>query len=180
MAKVQGPLFSQEASGKFANTVVFARRRGQNVARSYVTPANPMTDNQIAVRITLAVIGIITRQVNAGDWAYTGEAMSFIEFLRSTVRTGEVWNSAYGRLMIGPGRATYTDALTAYLALASGITDLWDAAAATAITNLPGYTRGTTTITGGFQLYLAELAIANAGYGEAFVPATPVTVITAP
>lgn len=180
MAKVTGPLFSQEASGQFAKTAVFARRRGQNVVRAYVIPSNPRSAAQIIVRISLAATGIVTRRVNATKWTYAGQTSSWIEFLRTLTRTGEVWNSAFVRLMQGPGRATYIAALAQYTALDAGVQTAWDTAAETAITDLEPYVRDGTTVTTGFMLFLAERTIAAAGYGETFDPAVPFDVIAQP
>ena len=176
MARIIGPLFSQEARGQFGKSVVFTRRRGQNVARGYVIPANPQTANQVAVRITLAISGIVSRRVRATNWTYAGEANTWIQFWSGRVTTGEVWNSALVSAMIGPGRATYTAALAAYNALSAAEQLLWTNAAETGTVGLTDYTRGTTTVEAGFMLYLAELATASAGYGNAFDPTTPVDV----
>ena len=47
MAKVTGALFSLEASGKFANALVFDRR---GYVRKHQTPTNPQTAGQGNVR----------------------------------------------------------------------------------------------------------------------------------
>ena len=176
MARVIGPLFSQEARGQFGKSLVFTRRRGQNIVRGYVIPANPQSPDQISVRVSLAVTGIITRRVRATDWTYAGETDTWIQFWTGRVTTGEVWNSALVSEMIGPGRATYEAAVTQYAALSAGVVTLWENAATTVTAGLPGYTRGVTVVTGGFQLFLAEMATANAGYGDAFDPDVPFAV----
>jgi hypothetical protein len=50
MAKVIGPLMSVSASGKYANSLVFGSWKGINTVRRFVIPANPQTDDQVAVR----------------------------------------------------------------------------------------------------------------------------------
>ena len=120
--------------------------------------------------------GIVTRRVRATDWTYAGEAQTWIQFWSGRVTTGEVWNSALVSAMIGPGRATYTAAVMAYAALTQPQRDAWETAAETAIAGLTDYTRGVTTVEAGFMLYLAELATASAGYGDAFVPGVPFAV----
>ena len=50
MAKVLGPLLSLSASGKFAETMTFAKWKGIPVVRQFVTPANPQTAAQVAHR----------------------------------------------------------------------------------------------------------------------------------
>lgn len=50
MAKVTGPLMSLDASGAFADTMVFAKWKGINYSRQYSVPSNPQTENQVKVR----------------------------------------------------------------------------------------------------------------------------------
>lgn len=77
MAKVDGPLFSLGASGKFGD-VVFMRRGGQNVARVRVTPKNPNSPLQQATRLNLGNLSKIyngggtpaTLTVGAGNSAF--------------------------------------------------------------------------------------------------------------
>lgn len=49
MARVNGPLFSMEATGKMGE-LVFATWRGINTVRRLVVPSNPNTQGQVAVR----------------------------------------------------------------------------------------------------------------------------------
>jgi len=53
MAKVKGPLFSLDASGKVANSLVYMKWKGISDVRSYVIPANPKTEKQQAQRTKL-------------------------------------------------------------------------------------------------------------------------------
>lgn len=46
MAKLKGPLFSFSASGKLADSLVFAKWKGINDVRQHVIPANPKTAGQ--------------------------------------------------------------------------------------------------------------------------------------
>ena len=50
MAKVTGPLFSIDASGKFGDSMVFGKWKGINYVRRHVTATQPNTKKQIAVR----------------------------------------------------------------------------------------------------------------------------------
>ena len=176
MAKVSGPLFSQEASGKFGGALVYARRRGQNVVRSLVIPSNPQTDNQVAQRIRLAVMGLITKRINVGKWTYAGQTEDIKEHFQGRVRTGEVWNSAFGREALGPANATYIAQLAVFEALTDDQQEVWNVAAETAIAGLADYTRGETTIDSGFMLFLAEYTLAEGGYGDAFSTTVPVAI----
>jgi hypothetical protein len=50
MAKVNGPLMSMDASGAFANTIVFSKWKGRNYVRQYVIPTYSNTTEQGNVR----------------------------------------------------------------------------------------------------------------------------------
>jgi hypothetical protein len=50
MAKVNAPLFSFNAAGKLANSLVYFGWKGLDVVRSYVTPSNPKTAAQTTQR----------------------------------------------------------------------------------------------------------------------------------
>lgn len=60
MAKVNAPLFSFNASGKLASSLVFFGWKGLDVVRSYVVPSNPKTAGQTTQRgyFTAAVAAI--------------------------------------------------------------------------------------------------------------------------
>jgi len=57
MAKVSGPLFSVEASGKFGSALVFFPWKGINVVRQLIKPANPKTGSQGDQRLILGGTG---------------------------------------------------------------------------------------------------------------------------
>lgn len=50
MAKTTGALMSVKASGKFADTIVYASWKGIDYARQWVKPQNPQTANQMLQR----------------------------------------------------------------------------------------------------------------------------------
>lgn len=54
MARVKGGLFSLDASGQLAKTLVYSRWKGLKTVRSYVIPANPQSTAQTAQRNLLA------------------------------------------------------------------------------------------------------------------------------
>lgn len=54
MAKTRGALFSLNASGKLAKTLVYSKWKAEPYAREYVTPANPRTPAQVAQRAAVA------------------------------------------------------------------------------------------------------------------------------
>lgn len=53
MAKIRGPLHSDSASGKFANAMVFATNKGVAYCRQLVTPKNPKSFKQLAIRAVI-------------------------------------------------------------------------------------------------------------------------------
>lgn len=57
MAKVTGPLMSMSASGKIANSIVFAAWKGVNYVRQYVIPSNPQSSGQGDQRIIVGGTG---------------------------------------------------------------------------------------------------------------------------
>ncbi len=59
MAKVTGPLFSVDARGKIADTIVFMGWRGLKTVRRWLKPANPKTTKQVTTR------GYFTQAVDA-------------------------------------------------------------------------------------------------------------------
>ena len=50
MAKIRGPLHSDSATGKFADALVFATNKGRAYCRQLVTPKNPKSFKQLAIR----------------------------------------------------------------------------------------------------------------------------------
>ena len=164
MAKVTGPLFSQTASGQFGKSLVFGRRKGQNVVRGYVIPANPRTAAQVTNRIAFAVAGIVIRRLHAGSWGAVGEAQDYIQYWTSQATGANVWNSELQSSMLGAGNADYIAETATYAGLTDGNRTAWDTAAAIGGTDLPGYTRGSVTVTGGFMLFLVQRTNSKAGY----------------
>lgn len=61
MAKATAPLFSLEASGAFAKTLVFDRR---GYVRQYVIPTNPKTANQADIRTPFAGVAAVIKNIS--------------------------------------------------------------------------------------------------------------------
>jgi len=59
MAGVKGPLFGLTAQGQIGKTLVYARWRGIQYARTYVIPANPQSADQVEVRDAFAYLQAI-------------------------------------------------------------------------------------------------------------------------
>lgn len=58
MVRLKAPLFSMEASGTIANSIVFSKWKGRDYARRHAVPSNPRTGLQVGVR---AVFGFLSR-----------------------------------------------------------------------------------------------------------------------
>lgn len=180
MAKVIGPLQSFEARGQVGKALVYTQRRGQSIVRQYQVPANPQSPDQVVVRISFAVCGRVASRVRIGDWNYATQSMSWIEFLTQRLRVGEVWNSVLVRLMLGSERAFYLSTLVLWEALDEAEMMPWETAALASPVSLLPYTRGGTTITPGFHLFLAQRTMAVSGYGPDFDDSVIQPITTAP
>jgi len=93
MAKVKGPLMSLEASGSVANTITFSTWKGRPYVRQLVTPSNPSTAGQIAIRKVLGSIAKAARLVltQKTDVALVGSP--FYVDARDTAPSGQSWIS---------------------------------------------------------------------------------------
>lgn len=68
MAKIELPLLSASATGKLAGVVFFRRGDfGINVARLKVTPANPKSDKQTAVRTNVSALTYIWKNEDCAN-----------------------------------------------------------------------------------------------------------------
>lgn len=74
MAKLAGPLFSLQAGGQLAKTLVYSRWKGISDVRSYVIPANPRSSGQTTQR------------------GYFGDAVDTWHTLGLTATDIEAWN----------------------------------------------------------------------------------------
>lgn len=115
MAKVNAPLFSFNASGKLANSLVYFGWKGLDVVRSYVIPANPKTALQVTQRgyLTEAVakihacLALATHALNAADKAAYA-------VLASTHPTPRTWFNEIAKVWMNVRKAVkvpviYTD-----------------------------------------------------------------------
>lgn len=67
MAKVTGPLFSLDASGKFADSLVFSKWKGINTVRQYAQPTNANSAKQKAVRESFTAASTLYQKLLAPD-----------------------------------------------------------------------------------------------------------------
>lgn len=165
MAKVTNPIGSQEARGQVGGNLVFTQRRGQSVVRGFAAPTNPNTENQQEARVALAVTGIITRQVNSGNWRTIDITETWIEFLQREPQPQEVWSARLSRLAIGKNREMYTRLLEEYNELAEFLRSAWESETQFEPINIPDYTNGKTRIRKGMIYYIAQRTMQLAGYG---------------
>jgi hypothetical protein len=130
MAKVNGPLMSMQASGAFASTMVFANRKGQNVVRQLVIPANPQSAGQETARNIVRVCGAGQKFANLTAEKGEGRTITDKDGLIAAAPAGQTWNSYLVKLMTGVGQVNYDAATAAYALLTGGQKTAWDDAAA--------------------------------------------------
>lgn len=106
MAKTFGGLLSLDTSGKFGKVIVYSKWRGTTYARLLVTPSNPKSLTQMAVRAYLAAVGKITKRSDkSGDE---------VTFLKGITPAGQSWNSFFGKEILGTNNVNIEAAKTAY------------------------------------------------------------------
>lgn len=67
MAKVFGPLHSDDARGKLANSMVFMGWKGIKTVRAYITPANPQEEAQGNIRTVIGGLGRAVGKVSVNE-----------------------------------------------------------------------------------------------------------------
>ncbi len=67
MVKLNGPMFSIDASGKLADAIVFSKWKGRNYARALVTPSNPQSAGQTGMRMMLRFLSQDWTNLAAGQ-----------------------------------------------------------------------------------------------------------------
>jgi len=94
MAKVKGPLFSLEASGALANTIVYSIWKGRPYVRELVTPSNPSSAGQITIRLILGAIAKAARAVlTQKDDTVANVGSPFYVSSRDLAPSGQSWIS---------------------------------------------------------------------------------------
>lgn len=169
MALITGPLYSQEARGQFGKTVVFRRRKGQNVASSYVVPANPNTDKQKTNRNYMAVIGVMVRETKLKTIKLVGTTETSISFLTSISVGANTWANTLGSHIMGSGNANIAADVAAYEALANAQKAKWEAFAANALVGFNDIERGDgVSFAKGLVAFLFQKGLRELGYGSAW------------
>lgn len=105
MAKVTGPLMSIEASGQFAESIVFDKR---GFARGYTVPSNPRTSSQQETRLAMKAAQTAAKHLNAA-------ARTTLEGL-----LGYRWNAALLSETLGTNLANWNTAVLEYEILGDG------------------------------------------------------------
>lgn len=105
MARITGPLHSDDASGRFAGSLVFAKWKGRNYVRQLVTPANPKSAAQTGVRSMMAWLATWWSSFTTGNkatWdalAASKEISSFNAFVGECLKR---WQTNSGPTMEYP------------------------------------------------------------------------------
>jgi len=169
MAKVTGPLMSMDASGKFAGALVFSKWKGRPTVRQLVTPANPMSANQVTSRNRVRVTGAAQHFANLCALFGDGRLVTDKAALIAAAPGGYAWNGNLVDQMIGTGGLNYTAAQAAWTALTAPQKTAWDAAADALVPAIPAvaqYTAGnvpSTPLTSGNVFFIYTYGLYTIG-----------------
>lgn len=122
MAKVISPLFSFEASGKIADSMVFFTWKGRNVVRKWTIPTNPMSNDQGDIRLKLLSCAKGLKPALLTANVVTG--------IKDLTPAGQIWNAHIIKTIMDQ----YLKGDTSYTAVMSAFTNAtavsqWDACA---------------------------------------------------
>ncbi len=112
MAKVTSPLFSFQARGALAKSIVFFPWKGINVVRQWVIPANPRSDAQMAVRNSLkdCVDAIHAAMLHATDPFATDDKDAYAK-LAATFATPRTWWNAITKIWLDQFKGAKTSSV---------------------------------------------------------------------
>ena len=173
MAKTNGPLFSMDASGKFAGALVFTKWKGRPVVRQLVKPANPKSTGQESARNIVRVCGASQRFSNLTALKYPARTLTDKALLTAGAPAGQAWNGFLVKSMTGAAALSYIAATTAYAALTSGERTAWVAAADALVPAIPAVAQSIvgggagTPVTSGFVFYHYVYGLYKAGLNVA-------------
>lgn len=74
MASVKGPLFSMDASGQLAGSIVFSKWKGVNYVRKHAVPHNPKSALQVGTRSMLRFLSQLWDGMSAANQATYDES----------------------------------------------------------------------------------------------------------
>ena len=146
MAKVSGPLFSVDASGGYAGTVVFAKWKGRNYARQLVIPANPRSAGQEQARNDVRAAGSAQKFANANAQVRAGLTLSDKLEIMAVTPSGYAWNGFLVDNIIGAGRVNIAASEVLWAALTAPQKTAWNDAASALTAPLFGVAQ---TVAGG-------------------------------
>jgi len=111
MARVQGPLFSQDASGTVAGTLTYSKWKGRNYVRNRVDPANPKTAKQTGVRAMMQFLAqtwaTIAAEVQA-TWVELADSRQISAFNAFVSNNLSRWQNFLGPSQANPAAETST------------------------------------------------------------------------
>lgn len=157
---------SLDASGTVGKTATFSKWKGRNYVRVRVTPRNPQTENQAAVRTKLGALG---QALSAVLTAFDAGATLGSPFYTTAVEfalAGQSWISSAMKRIIGTDFGAFDAAITAYDGLSSPDKGLYeDEAAIMGLTSFSLPYGTAPAVVGGAQVYLMlKYAIEFLGY----------------
>lgn len=129
MATVSAPLFSLDASGQVGKTIVYSRWHGRSYVRRLVTPFNPQTADQVAVRNAMRVMaaGVAWAQLTA--LIHPDLTLKDKSEIAAITPSEFAWNGYITEKGIGANKVDYDAAAAAYTALQAGEKTAWNNAA---------------------------------------------------
>jgi hypothetical protein len=111
MARVKGPLFSVDAAGTIASTVVFSRWRGRNYVRRHAIPANPRSAGQTAARTVIAFLAPLWDGLLPDDkatWEDLAESTNISSFNAWIAYNARNWRDLMAPTKIYPAARSIT------------------------------------------------------------------------
>ena len=129
MAKVSGPLFSVDASGGYADSLVFTKSKGKNYARRLVTSTNKHTAEQEASRNYTRITAACQKWANANTQVHEELTHSDKVELAALAPPGKGWNIFLSDCILGPEKEFILEANYLWNELRFGDWPPWEAAA---------------------------------------------------
>jgi len=176
MAKVSGPLFSLEARGKIADSVVYFPWKGRHVVRQWLKPTNKKSTLQGYVRAALKAIGLEIAEIWCIANKDTADAKLY-SINTEKVTAGMNWNAFHAKgfldLLQSAGTfvtGSFTDLVVEYSSLVASKVESFESAASNLGMDSFAFEYGyTTPILAGCQLYFGALA----AYHNSLLAAAP-------
>lgn len=111
MATVKGPLFSMDASGSMAGSIVFSKWKGRNYVRRHAVPANPKSALQVGTRsmmryLSTAYDGLLP--LPKASWVAAAESFQISGFNRFVGVNMDRWTLFKAPIQIYPQQVADT------------------------------------------------------------------------